>query len=168
MLDLTTLANMAEVIGLLVVVGSIIFALKQLQHFRLQHEVKTAIELSHLLQKPEFIRALRLLLEEPPESLENAHDIAFNESAMFIILTLESIGLMVHRRIVSLNIVWELMGGLLLLCWLQLQPWVAKQRIAQDSEKFAEWGQWLIEQMQSYQKKHQHIPAYQGYANWKP
>ena len=115
MMNLASFANLAEVISLLVVTGSIIFAIKQLQHYRMEREAKAAIELTHLLQNPEFIRALCKLLSynlvQSKKKLDE-HDVIYEESAMFISLTIESIGLMVHRRMVPINMVWELMGGI--------------------------------------------------------
>ena len=171
MMNLESFANLAEVISLVVVTGSIIFAIKQLQHYRMQREAKAAIELTHLLQNPEFIRALCKLLScnlaQSQKKLDE-HDVIYEESAMFISLTIESIGLMVHRRMVPINMVWELMGGLLVVSWQRLEPWVLQQRKLQASGKFSEWGQWLIEQMLKFENGNHYTPAYKRYVNWLP
>ncbi len=46
------------------------------------------------------------------------------DAMMLLSLTFESVGIMVHRRIVDIDIVWELMGGVLLTAWVRLRPWV--------------------------------------------
>jgi hypothetical protein len=37
----------------------------------------------------------------------------YEDAAMLVSFTFESIGIMVHRRMVTIDIVWELMGGVL-------------------------------------------------------
>ena len=66
---------------------------------------------------------------------------------MLVSLTLESVGIMVHRRVVSLEMVWELMGGLVLGAWERLEGWVEAMRAEQGREKFDEWLQWLVERL---------------------
>ena len=74
MIDLDTLASLAEVFGALVVVGSIGFAFVQLAHFRRQRSDMAAVELARSFQTPEFARAFpkvaaRLDLADDPNEV---------------------------------------------------------------------------------------------------
>lgn len=60
---------------------------------------------------------------------------------MLVSFTVESLALMVHRRMVSLELVWELMGGTLLAAWEQLRGWSYDYREKQGHRKFNEWNQ---------------------------
>ena len=148
MMDLNTLASLAEVFGALVVIGSAAFAFVQLAHFRRQRSDMAAVELARSFQTPEFTHAIRLVLSLPDEaSAERVKsDPAYEDAAMLVSLTLESVGIMVHRRVISIDMVWELMGGMVLSTWRKIRPWAEYQREQQGGEKFDEWIQWLCEQ----------------------
>ena len=85
---------------------------------------------------------------------------------MMVSLTLESVGIMVHRGIVSIDMVWELMGGLVLAAWAKMEPWARYQRQLQGREKFDEWIQWLCEQLEHRMEGQQ--PAHEKYRTWSP
>ncbi len=114
MMELSTLANLAEVFGALVVVGSVAFAFVQLAHFRRQRSDMAAVELARSFQTPEFTRAIRLVLSLPDgaSAKQVKSDPTYEDAAMLVSLTLESVGIMVHRRVISIDMVWELMGGM--------------------------------------------------------
>ena len=85
---------------------------------------------------------------------------------MLVSLTLESVGIMVHRRIIAIDMVWELMGGMVIAAWNRMQGWAEHQRDIQGGEKFDEWIQWLCEQLEH--RAQGNAPAYRKYRNWQP
>lgn len=168
MMDLNTLANLAEVFGALVVVGSVGFAFVQLAQFRRQRADMAAVELARSFQSPEFTRAVRIVVSMPDGV--GAEEVTANpeweDAAMMVSLTLESVGIMVHRGIVSIDMVWELMGGLVLAAWEKMEPWARYQREVQGREKFDEWIQWLSEQLEH--RMDGQPPAHRKYRDWNP
>jgi hypothetical protein len=97
---------------------------------------------------------------------EGGHE--FENAAMLVTLTFESIGIMVHRRVISLSMVWELMGGVYLAAWTNLEQWADDIRREQGREKFAEWIQWLAEQLQRLEQREGKAAAFLRYRSWKP
>ena len=85
---------------------------------------------------------------------------------MLVCLTFESVGFMAHRHMVSLELVWEFMGGALLGSWERLEDWTHEIRDRSGDEKFNEWMQWLVEQC--YRRYGREEPAYRRYSNWLP
>ncbi len=170
-MDLATLANLAEVIGAVVVVGGFGFGVIQLQQFRLQRRARSAIEVARSFQDAEFARALRLVLSLPcgldAKGLRG-RGTEYEDAAMLVSLTVESVGLMVHRRLVSLPLVWELMGGVLLGAWARLRGWTEDTRTEQGRDKFNEWMQWLADQLERHQERCNPAPAFHRYATWLP
>ena len=168
-MDLNTLANLAEVIGAIIVIGGLGFGFVQLNHFRRQRHDLAALELARSFQSPEFAHALRLVLSLP-DGVSKAEleemDPQYEDAAMLVSLTLESVGIMVHRRITSLDIVWELMGGVVLAAWKKLEVWAGEHRTAQGLEKFDEWIQWLCNQTEKHMVQSE--PAYLKYRDWEP
>ena len=170
-MDLNSAANIAEIISMVVVLGSVIFGLKQLQHFRLQRKTRAAMELGRYFYNPEFVYALRCLTSLTEDEYKNNlrhKGTEFEDAAMLVSLTIESIAIMVHRRMIRIEDVWELMGGILCDVWTRLEPWVLEKRENQNSEKFNEWAQWLVEQFEKFAVDEQCVPAHKKYKDWAP
>jgi hypothetical protein len=163
-MDLTTLANLAEIIGAIIVVGGLWFAVVQLLQYRQQRRDMAAIELARSFQSPAFAQALRLVLSMP-NGIRAAElrkrDASYENAAIQVSMILESVGIMVHRRIVDLDVVWELMGGVLLSSWDKLGAWVMDVRSEQEQDKFAEWMQWLAEMMRRHKVERGRPAAHQ-------
>ncbi|MEJ2481556.1 MAG: DUF4760 domain-containing protein [Gemmatimonadota bacterium] len=168
--DLQTAANLAEVISVVIVVVGSAFAIIQLAHLRQQRRDMAAIELARSFQSPEFGQALRLLMSLPSglsgEELEE-HGEAFLDAAMLVSLTVESVGIMVHRGVVEFDMVWGLMGGLVLGAWDRVEGWAVQIRREQGREKFGEWFQWLADRMRECEAAGE-APAYQRFEDWTP
>jgi len=170
-MDLQTMANLAEVIGAAVVFGGIAFAVIQLQQLRLQRRSSAAIEVARTFQNAQFARALRMVLSLPCDLDAKglrAKGTDFEDAAMLVSLTVEAVGLMVHRRMVSLHMVWELMGGVLLGAWCRLEGWTRDTRTETGRDKFNEWMQWLAEQLERHKARCDSEPVFRRYADWLP
>ena len=55
------------------------------------------------------------------------HGEAFLDAAMLVSLTVESVGIMVHRGVVEFDMVWGLMGGLVLGAWERVEGWAIER-----------------------------------------
>lgn len=164
--DLARLANLAEIAGVFIVCAGLLFAFFELAHYRRQRREMAAIELVHSFQNPRFSDSLLIVLSMP-DGLDAValrdHDERFERAAMELSLTLESVGIMVHRRIVSLDVVWELMGGVFLTAWRKMRPWVDDMREQQGNPKFDEWMQWLAERLEASGDQLGRAPAYEQF-----
>jgi hypothetical protein len=170
MSDLTTLANLAEIFGAVVVVGGLAFAVVQLHNYRQQRRETAAIELLRSFHNPEFSRALRIVLDIPVGARKKdlGEFSADQENAiMVVMLTFESIGLMVFRNIVPLNMVDDLLGGVCVECWGRLNNYIQDRRIESGRDALSEWFQWLAERLQEVQARHGCVPAYELYRRWR-
>jgi hypothetical protein len=130
-----------------------------------------AFELARVFENPKFSQALLLVLSLPSgisaEELRK-RDAQYEEAAMLVSLTLESVGLMVYQRMIPLELVWELMGGVILNTWDKLEVWVEDTRCEQEQVKFDEWIQWLVMQLRRHEKDLGAEPAYLRYQDWLP
>ena len=170
-MDLNTLANLAEIIGVVTIVGGLWFAVFELMNARRQRRDIATIELARVFDNPEFARALLLVLSLPSgigaEELRKRES-QYEEAAMLVSLTLESVGILVHQRMVTLDLVWELMGGTILITWEKLESWAKEIRREQKREKFDEWIQWLVVQLRRHEKILGVEPAYLRFEDWRP
>ena len=63
--ELTKLANIAEIVGALIVIGGLFFALMQMRQIRQQRRELAAIELFRFFGNPDFTRAYKMILRLP-------------------------------------------------------------------------------------------------------
>ena len=61
--DLQNVANMAEILGALLVVAGVIFAVIEIRHFRQQRQEAAAMEIMRSFQSPDFTQGLRLVMD---------------------------------------------------------------------------------------------------------
>ena len=68
----------------------------------------------------------------------------------------------------AVNLIRELTGGLTVVMWRKLAPWMHAIRQEQNQPSWAEWFQWLAEEMARDGAQKEGNPAYARYADWRP
>lgn len=170
MTELSRLADMAEILGALVVIGGLIFAVLQMRNFRQQRRELAAIELFRSFGNADFTRAYECVLNLP-EALSTAEietQYPGQELCLMLICTtMENIGVMTFQRIVPFRVVKNLIGSSTILLWRKLQRWVFELRENLNSPEAFEWFQWLAEKLEECADPNE-LPAYEAYKSWKP
>ena len=82
--------------------------------------------------------------------------------------TFETMGYPVYCDMVSYAMVREVSGGLALVLWRKLSGWMNMIRKEQQQPSFAEWFQWLADQLARESAAKEASPAYEKFADWKP
>lgn len=168
--NLSTLANLAEILGVIIVVGGLFFAMMQMRQTRQQRRELAAIELFRFYGNPKFTEAYQMVLNLPDNL--SAEDIRtkqanLEDAAMLISSTMESIGVMTFQRIVPFVIVNNLIGSSVIILWRKLENWTVALRDELGDEAAFEWFQWLAERLEDYQPRNPH-PAYETHKDWMP
>ena len=168
--DLSRLADMAEILGALVVVGGLIFAIMQMRNIRQQRRELAAIELFRFFANPEFNKAYERILKLPDglgaEEIAVRHP-GMEHCAMLICTTMENIGVMTHQRIVPYIVVKNLMGSSSTILWKKLEHWVYTLREETGSVAAFEWFQWLAERLEELSDANEK-PAFEAHKTWRP
>ncbi len=170
-LDLQRVANFAEIIGALLVIIGIIFALYELRHHRQQRRETAAMEIMRAFQSPDFTRTLRLVMDFEQECRACRDDSIspeLQDAAMLVSTTLESVGFMVYQRIVPFGLVQQLMGGTIQASWRVLRPHTEWLREKLSRPSIHEWFQWLSERLSEFPEYRDEEGAYSKYLRWKP
>ena len=168
--DLSRLADMAEILGAIIVVGGVVFAVLQMQQIRQQRREMAAIELFRSFGSPAFSDAYRRVLQLPDgldadqirEQCPECED-----AAMMIATTMENIGVMVYHRIVPSIVVYDLVGSSTIILYHKLARWIDDLRSELESPWQFEWFQWLATVLEELPDSGQ-LPAYQANRDWKP
>ncbi len=171
MTDLAALANIADILGVIAIIGGGIFAVVQFREFREQRRQAVVVELTRSFHDPTLASALILVQGLPDGAsaeLVRSRGQEYERAGMMIATTFETIGLMVFREMASFSMVRELTGGLAVVLWRKLGPWVFTVRQEQGHRSFAEWFQWLAEQLLRESSHKEAHPAHERFHDWRP
>lgn len=170
MTDLSSLADMAEILGVIIVVGGLFFAIVQMRQTRQQRRELAAIELFRFFGNAQFSAAYKMIMHLPDaisaEEVRDGKD-GLDDAAMLIAATMENIGVMTFQRIVPFIVVNNLVGSSVIILWSKLQPWAIALREELDSPAAFEWFQWLAERLDDYHTDDTE-PAYEAHKSWIP
>lgn len=167
MSELSRLANMAEILSAMIVVGGIIFAIIQMRQTRQQRRELAAIELFRSYARPAFTDAYLKVLRYPDGISAKRKHVYDEKCAMIICTTMENIGVMMYQRIVPSAVVNNLIGSSAVVLWKKLQPWVEALRTEMDDPYTFEWFQWLALTLENIEGNDD-LPAYQSHTDWEP
>jgi hypothetical protein len=169
--DLAMLANIAEIIGVIIVIGGFGFAVMQMRQIKQQRRELAAIELFRFFGNPKFTAAYKLILylpdDTPVDDIRSNVQPGLEDAAMLISATMENIGVMTYQRIVPFVVVNHLIGATTPVLWRKLEQWVEALRAEQNSPGAFEWFQWLAERLTEYQSVDPG-PAYIAHRDWMP
>lgn len=153
----------AAIISSLVLIMGIGFTVIQLRHMRATRERGAMLELVHRLQTSEFARAMRMLFDiYSHTSKEDVADIMQRDPGLIyeLLATWESLGIMVYRKEMSIDMVDDFFSGPILISWAVLEDFVYQERKRLKRDTTWEWFQWLAERMQERESLKPPVPAY--------
>jgi hypothetical protein len=166
--DVSTLANL---INALAVTAGVIFAATQIRYYRQRRRRDAMLELVRSFQSPAFTSALRRVLSLPDGAdAQKIREVLGpdGEDAVYLVsLTWESLGVLVFRREVTLDLVDDFFSGPILLSWQKLHLYGEQWRREMDRATGSEWFQWLAERMMERERKSPPVPAYIAHRGWK-
>jgi len=169
-MDLSALSQLAQVLGGVAVVVALVFGIVQIRQFRRQRLDAAALELMRSLQDREFTHAFRLIYALPddiPASDLRALGVEHEEAALALGTRFETMGLLVYRDSVPIELLEELIGGAIVILWRKLRPWVEAGRIEGGHPLLFEWFQWLAERLEARGRPTQ-MPAFLKHRDWTP
>ncbi len=75
-------------------------------------------------------------------------------------------GLLVHRGVIPIDAMDDLVGGAALKIWRVIERWVVESRVSTSHPAFWESYQWLVERLEE-RGRAEREPAFITQANWK-
>ena len=170
-MNTAALADLAETIAALAVVVGLVFAGVQLRQYRRTQEREAALALLHSFQTTTLARAL-LLVFALPDGLSKAEveaRVGDDAATLYsLLLTWESLGILVYRGQVDLALVDDFFSGPIVLSWRKLGRYIEEQRAEQGRETIEEWFQWLAERMAERESLAPPVPAHVQHRDWRP
>ncbi len=161
----------AEILGGAAVIGGILFGLVQLRLLRRQRTEQAAVEVVRSMLTSHFPVGYRLL-NHLPDGVSVAEVRAKGseyEDAIFSIATVfETLGYLVYRRIVPLDVARELVGGVAVALWRKVGPYAAELGAMEGQERLVEWYEWLVHQLEARDASFASGRASDRFALWRP
>lgn len=168
-MDLQTLANLSQIIGVTAVIAAVVFGVLQVRQFRVQRRDAAGAELVRSFQDARFVRAYQVLGVLPAEATAEEFRAAgpeVEEAALALGMRYELIGLLVFREIMPLSLVAQSTGSVAIKFWGKMRAWVVEKREAEGQPHLLEWFQWLIEQLEKSGRREE-PPAFARYRDWR-
>ena len=144
--DIELIANLAEIFGGIAVVFGISFAFLEFRRYKATIQREAAATLARSFQTQEFASASRGVLELPgPRSIDQYRKVPDAEKNLIWLLfgSIESIGILVSRGDMPIELVDEFFSIPVDEGWLKLAPYVEDLRREFNSPQTWEWCQWL-------------------------
>jgi len=167
-MDLSTFANVVNAIA---VTAGVIFAAAQIRYYRQRRRRDAMLELVRSFQSPAFTSALRRVLSLPDNAdAQKIREVLGpdGEDAVYLVsLTWESIGILVFRHELTLDLVDDFFSGAILLSWQKLKVYSEEFRRRLNRETGSEWFHWLAERMMEREKVTPPVPAYIAHSDWR-
>jgi hypothetical protein len=160
-LSLSTIANIAEIIGAGSIITGLIFGWFQIRHFRAQQRDAVAINLMQTFYSDDLAEAIALLQPLPDGvRLDELRSMGneYVKAAITITTSFETMGLLVFKGIATMDLVLDLAGGIVTTMTRRLRVFQRDMRETQQQPSWGEWFEWLGNQAE--QIKHEDAPAH--------
>jgi hypothetical protein len=168
-MDFSTIANLINAAA--VTVG-VIFAAAQIRDYRRQRRRDAMLELVRSFQSASFTRALRRINSLPDgASRQQIRELLGpdGEDEVFAVgLTWESLGVLLFRREITIDLMDDFFSGAIVICWRKLHAFVAEDRKSLQRETVWEWFEWLADRMGEHERSTPPVPAQIAERGWKP
>lgn len=167
-LSLSSLANVAEIIGASSIVTGLVFGWIQLRHYRTQQRDAIAANLTQTFYSRDLAEALARIQPLPDDvSLAAVREMGpeFEAAAVTVTTSFETMGFLVFKRIAPLDLVVDLAGGVITTMLRKLRRFQEELRTEQQQPSWGEWFEWLGDQIETV--KTENPPAHVRYRGWK-
>ncbi|MEO8743571.1 MAG: hypothetical protein ABI365_10320 [Lysobacteraceae bacterium] len=166
--DFATILNLVSTIAL---VGALIFTALQVRQGNRSQRDQAAFAMIKTVLRDTLTESLELLGDLPANAqladIEKS-GAATKRALLEFGVGLESVGYMVFRRMVSMNMVDELIGGMTLMYWSRAKAWTEIERTRTGNPKFFEWCEWLADRIGERRRMQRgHQPAHARHAHWR-
>jgi hypothetical protein len=164
-------SNFLNVITTVTVIGGLLFAIFEVQHMRARRRRDAALALVRSYQTPRFSKAIvtALMLPDGLSRQEIEGRLKDDVEGVWLLMTTwESLGILVFRREVALDLVEDFFSGPIALSWSRFEALVQEIRRQLGRETYFEWFQWLAARVVEREATGPPVPAHIEHGLWKP
>lgn len=163
------LSQLAPLLSFITVLVAVVFGIIQLKQFNRQRKDLAALEVMRSMQTRDFTDSLvdinkiekglsRKLIQKNHQEIEG--------SILAFVTKFETLGFLVYRKVIPIDLVEELVGGECIRIWDKLDQYIQDFRIEENNPILLEWFEWLTYQFKK-NERHKSLSALDKYPNWK-
>ena len=159
-----------SIISTSAIVAAGVFAGVQLRLYNKQRARESALQLVHSFRTPEFLSALNIVFDLPEGLSKKELEDRLGDKLVHVLVmlgTFESLGILVYRREIDIQLVEDFFSGVIILSGKKLRRYLVEVREASKRETYYEWCQWLYEQLEKREMKTPAVPSYLAFRDWK-
>lgn len=166
-LSLSDIGSIAEIVGASTIITGLVFGWIQLRHYRIQQRDAIAMSLAQTFYSRDLANAIALLLAVPDGI--RLHELrakgqAYEEAAVTVTTSFETMGILVFKRIAPLDLVSDLAGGIVTTMRRKLRDYTEDVRAEQSQPSWGEWFEWLGDQIARVKGE---APAHVQHERWR-
>lgn len=158
-----------QIVGQVALVVGALVAVYQIVQLRQSQKQQAALQVITGLNTQEFRNAFAAVNELPiGATAQQVRDAgpAMEAAAGTVMMAFETLGVLVHNRVVPIDLVDQVIGGFLRESWRRLAEYVQWKRKALGYARWGEWYQWLFEHLAQNPRRAE--GAYTAFKDWKP
>lgn len=161
----------ADVVNTVAVTAGVAFAATQLFDIRRQRKREAMLGLVRSFQSADFTTALRRVNSLPDDADRDAIRNVLGpdgEDEVFLVgLTWESLGVLVFRREIAMELIDDFFSGAITVSWRKLRAFVEEDRRDLDRATVWEWFQWLADRVAERERALVPVPAHLANRDWR-
>ena len=168
-MTLSEWASVAEIVGVSGILASLISLNVQFRQSKKRDEREAAFELIRSFQTVEFTKIMLSTFDVPAGLSRQELDERFGgdmPALLAYFATWESLGIMVHRRQIELELVCDFFSHPILDSWNMAESYVTELRDDLGRDTPWEWFQWLAEKVAVHESQKPPSPAFVEHKNW--
>jgi hypothetical protein len=166
-----SLQDWLSLISTIAIVMALAFAGVQVREANRARRDQASVALLQSAQGDTWTRSMDTISRIPP-GLDaddvDAQGTAATAALVDFAVRVETIGYMVFSRMVSLDMVDDLLGGVVLMFWSRARTWTMRERLRTGNAKLFEWCEWLADRIGERRATRGHEPAHLKHRGWKP
>lgn len=161
-------SQLAPILSFITIIIAILFGILQLRQFKIQRKDIAAVEIMRTMQDEQFTESFNLINKSG--HIENVaylrkFDPELEKAILAIATKFETLGYLVFKKVIPIDFVEQLIGGVVISLWQKLEPFVKDYRVVNDQKLFLEWFEWLAYQFKQ-RKRDEAIPALDKFKKW--
>jgi len=167
--NLDQVAAIAEIVGAITILTGLVFGVFQIRAHHVQQRNAIATSLAKTFYNTDFAKAV-LVLHGLPDGVtaDKVREAGpeFEEAAVIVCTSFETMGLLVYKKIAPFDLVMDLAGGLSAAMYRKLDNWIVSKRTDQNQPSWAEWFEWLANLAVTY--KDEYTLTTSQVEKWRP
>ena len=164
------LQSWLDLISTVAIVLALVFTGVQVREANRARRDQAAVALLQSAGGDSWTAAMNTVAKLPAEISAEQVDAAGEWAVAALVnfsVRLESIGYMVFSRLVSVETVDELLGGVILMYWSRASAWTMRERVRTGNPKLFEWCEWLADRVRERRAMRGHEPAHIKHRDWR-